>query len=145
MSYRDQLKEWISYAKRDFGHYISNDFPMQLFSASNVSDDTLSYIAKALYETVRTAQHSRYNSHAETKASEQKMFYLVPQVDSSGSVYYINRFTGGVAMSMVRQPNGLYSYHGPREMMTVFGGRNELGGMLDKISDNDFFHDHKHK
>ena len=148
MVYRDQLKSWLSYMQRDFGRYIPRDFPAQAFNA-NVSDDALYSMAMNLYTLVKTSKQDAYAHRAQTemKAAPEsnEMFYLVPHVESDGSIYYIDRFSNRVVMSMIRQSNGLFSYYGPRKMMTVLGGRGELGDMLRRVEDSDFFHDRKQR
>ncbi|MCX6815243.1 MAG: hypothetical protein NT120_00125 [Candidatus Aenigmarchaeota archaeon] len=146
MSYRNQLNEWVSYMQKDFGSQIPKDFPMQMFN-SNVSNEALYNTAMSLYTIVNTSRNSGHNlhnhGHSEKEAPEKRMYHLVPYTESNGNVYYIDRFENRVVMSMTRQPNGLFSYYGPREMMTVLGGRGELGDLLRRVEDSDFFHDKK--
>ncbi|MBI3190276.1 hypothetical protein HYZ41_01080 [archaeon] len=139
MNYRDQVKSYVSQMQRDFGQYVPKDFPLQFFD-SNVTNETLYSMAMNLYTMVKTAKDNQKPVHSEPDPGK-KMFYLVPHTEKDGSVYYMDRFTSKVVMSMVRQPNGLFSYYGPREMMTMFGGRGELGQMLKNVEDEDFFHD----
>ena len=146
MSYRNQINQWLSYMRRDYGSYVPRDFSMQS-GDSSVSDGELYSRAMDLYKFVKHSKNERGLQARQQPAEEpgKKMWYLAPHTDADGSVYYIDRFTNRVVMSMVRQSNGLFSYRGPREMMTIIGGRGELGDMLRRVEDNDFFHDRKAK
>ena len=144
-SYRNYISNWISSVKKEYGTHIPKDFPMQLFS-SDMPDDQLYSLAMGLYNSVNGSKNSYKHQVREEKKEnpDDKMFYLVPLVEKDGSVYYFDRFTNKPVMSMTRQSNGLFSYYGPRGMMTILGGRGELGQMLSNLEDGDFFHN-QHK
>ncbi len=146
MSYRDQVRTWVSNLQRNCGQYIPNDFPMSFFSA-DVSDNVLYDRAMDLYRMAKASQMQlRMQARPRQEAPENEMLHLVPYTNAEGNVYFVNRFTNGVVVTLTRQTNGLYAYHGPRAYMTILGGRGELSGIYDRLDrDNDYFHDVKGK
>ena len=144
MNYRDQVKSYVSRLQRDFKEYVPKDFPLQFFY-SNVSDESLYSMAMNLYTTVKNAK----NSERETKKPSdehpsKRMFHLSPK-QVGGSVYFIDTFTGRCVMSMIKQPSGLYNYHGSEESMTIHGGRGMLGQLYKDAQDDDLLHDRHEK
>jgi hypothetical protein len=129
--------------RSEFGEYMQ-DFPTQFFNAE-VSDNELHSMALDLYNSVGNARQHRYEKSNLREHPERNMCYLIPEQKPDGSIYYIDGFTHNVVMSLFKNSKGLPVYYGPREMMTMLGGRNELGGIIKMIEDNDFFHDNARK
>lgn len=136
MSYRSKLNKWFSQMQRE--GYIPRNYSRNMFSAPGASDEALYSMAMSLYNSVVLPKASK----SPIQANENERFFLVPHVEN-GNVYYMDRFRGRVAFSMVRQPNGLFSYMGPRKYMQIVGGRGELGELLKRTEDGDFFYDKK--
>jgi hypothetical protein len=140
MSGRSELLNWVSKAQRDFGAYIPKDFPMQMFNSS-ASDESLYNAAMSLYTIVKSAGYNHSHSNSKEEHPDKKLFYLVPHQEADGSVCYVDRFTNNVVMSLTRQPNGLFSCYGPKEMIELLGGRGLMSQINKDLADGDYFHD----
>ncbi len=136
MSY-SELNRW---ARNEEARGYLPEGSASIIANSGASDRELYAYATKLHKSWR-GKPLQYGK--ETDDAESETFYLVPHVEKDGSVYYVDRKRNKVVMSMIKQPNGLFSYQGDRKMMVVLGGRGELGQMLEKVKDGDFFHDQR--
>ena len=143
MSSRGELMQWVSNTQRDYGAYIPKDFPMNAFK-SEMSDESLYNTAMSLYTLVKAAGYNQKQA-APSEHHDSRTFYLVPHKESDGSVYYADRKTGEIVMSITKQANGLFSYYGPKEMMEIFGGRGLMSQINQNMEDGDFFHNPEKK
>lgn len=128
--------ETVGQIQRDFGDYAPAAFPMDLLSSSQITDQTAYQMARFWRDV--TANNFRAASHRSPKnepSGENEMLSLRLQYKGD-SVQLVNTHTGGVEALFSMQPDGLFSYHGPRKYAILLGGRGELGDFLPKLMQN---------
>ncbi len=126
-SYRSSLHNWFNNESAKFPGMLgdfSRSFP------DNYSDSMLYGIAYGLYVGMNNFANYNY-VQKKPENEDSRLYYLVPEVMGDGSIYWIDRTTNSPYAIVKRQPNGLYSFYGPKEAMTRLWGRSELGGMND--------------
>jgi hypothetical protein len=129
VAYGNKLVGWAKNAG------IANEELVSYFISPKVDAETKYMFAKVFRETERAKRRPAEAGH------ENHAMYLVPYTQPDGSFYYVNRNTGKVVASMMKQSNGLFSYMGDERWMEILGGRGKLSGIITAMNDDDYFHD----
>ena len=127
MSETPRLDAWIYKTVNDFG--TPDGFSRDLLYDKDPRVKKMA--AWALY-SVLEARQSGNNEKSE-------MVHLVPEKKADGSFALVDRYKGCVVARIDRMPNGLFSFYGPKEYVTFFGGRGEFGGIAEKMADGEYF------
>lgn len=126
MSETPKLDAWIYRTVKDFG--TPDGFPDDMLYDKDPRSRRLA--AWALYHALEAKEHGE---------KKPEMMHLIPERRSDGSFALLDRYKGHVVARIDRMPNGLFSFYGPREYVTFFGGRGEFGGIAEKMADGEYF------
>ena len=130
MSGTPRLDAWVQRTVKSYG--TPDDFPKDLLYDNDPRMKRLA--AWSLYHAL-----DREYQRANTKEKPSEMMHLVPYKQSDGSFSLVDHYKGRTVASIKRLPNGLFSFFGPKEYVTFFGGRGEFGGIADKMADGEYF------
>ena len=127
MSETPRLDAWI---QKTVGTYGAPDgFPKDMLYDKDPKSRRLA--AWALNSALEAREHS--------KEKPSEMVHLIPEKMADGSFALLDRYKGHVVARIDRMPNGMFSFYGPKEYVTFFGGRGEFGGIADKMADGEYF------
>ena len=116
-------------------------------SQNGIQDDSLrNYFMSGESDKTKEAMANMYRAFMNKKDepaghhnSEDEHMHLEPYKNADGSFGYIDRRKGQIIVSVTRHANGLFSYSGPRKYLEILGGRGSLSGIVERMSDGDYF------
>ena len=124
-NYSDQLSSWL-----DGIGYRGNSSLKSMFM-SNMSDADKYKVALDFYGAI-----SGKSGGSKPEADSHNNMYL-ESYDTSNGCYVVDRRKGRIVASLKKTGEGML-FTGPKEYITFFGGRQEGGGMADRIYDGMF-------
>ncbi len=126
MSETPRLDAWIQKTVSAYG--APDNFPKELLYDKDPKCRRLA--AWALYSALEAKEHGKEKS---------EMMHLVPYKQADGSFSLVDHYKGHIVASIKKMSNGMFSFFGPKEYITFFGGRGEFGGIADKMADGEYF------